>query len=206
MLNTLVNLKKKKISKKRLGRGIGSGKGKTSGRGHKGQKSRSGVSIKGFEGGQMPLYRRLPKRGFRNIFKKDFNIINLIQIQSFIDKKKISDKDEINVELLLKKKIIKKKLSGVKVLGKGELKSKISINVNKVTKSAIKKIEKNGGKINIIEIKKNNLKKKDKKVKEENQIKKQCHLLIILMLKQTWELLAKLKIFKKRFFSFYLHW
>ena len=107
MLNTLVNLKKKKISKKRLGRGIGSGKGKTSGRGHKGQKSRSGVSIKGFEGGQMPLYRRLPKRGFRNIFKKDFNIINLIQIQSFIDKKKISDKDEINVELLLKKKIIK---------------------------------------------------------------------------------------------------
>ena len=144
MLNTLVNLKKKKISKKRLGRGIGSGKGKTSGRGHKGQKSRSGVSIKGFEGGQMPLYRRLPKRGFRNIFKKDFNIINLIQIQSFIDKKKISDKDEINVELLLKKKIIKKKLSGVKVLGKGELKSKISINVNKVTKSAIKKIEKNG--------------------------------------------------------------
>ncbi|MBH71415.1 MAG: 50S ribosomal protein L15 [Alphaproteobacteria bacterium MarineAlpha6_Bin6] len=172
MLNTLVNLKKKKISKKRLGRGIGSGKGKTSGRGHKGQKSRSGVSIKGFEGGQMPLYRRLPKRGFRNIFKKDFNIINLIQIQSFIDKKKISDKDEINVELLLKKKIIKKKLSGVKVLGKGELKSKISINVNKVTKSAIKKIEKNGGKINIIEIKKNNLKKKDKKVKEENQIKK----------------------------------
>ena len=140
MLNTLVNLKKKKISKKRLGRGIGSGKGKTSGRGHKGQKSRSGVSIKGFEGGQMPLYRRLPKRGFRNIFKKDFNIINLIQIQSFIDKKKISDKDEINVELLLKKKIIKKKLSGVKVLGKGELKSKISINVNKVTKSAIKKI------------------------------------------------------------------
>ena len=172
MLNTLVNLKKKKISKKRLGRGIGSGKGITSGRGHKGQKSRAGVSIKGFEGGQMPLYRRLPKRGFRNIFKKDFNIINLIQIQSFIDKKKISDKDEINVELLLKKKIIKKKLSGVKVLGKGELKSKISINVNKVTKSAIKKIEKNGGKINIIEIKKNNLKKKDKKVKEENQIKK----------------------------------
>ena len=172
MLNTLVNLKKKKISKKRLGRGIGSGKGKTSGRGHKGQKSRSGVSIKGFEGGQMPLYRRLPKRGFRNIFKKDFNIINLIQIQSFIDKKKISDKDEINVELLLKKKIIKKKLSGVKVLGKGELKSKISINVNKVTKSAIKKIEKNGGKINIIEIKKKKLKKKDKKVKEENQIKK----------------------------------
>ena len=172
MLNTLVNLKKKKISKKRLGRGIGSGKGKTSGRGHKGQKSRSGVSIKGFEGGQMPLYRRLPKRGFRNIFKKDFNIINLIQIQSFIDKNKIIDKYEINVELLLKKKIKKKKLSGVKVLGKGELKSKISIKVNKVTKSAIKKIEKNGGKINIIEIKKNNLKKKDKKVKEENQIKK----------------------------------
>ena len=95
MLNTLQNLKKKKISKKRLGRGIGSGKGKTSGRGHKGQKSRSGVAIKGFEGGQMPLYRRLPKRGFVNIFKKNFNIFNLSQIQSLLYKKKIEEKEEI---------------------------------------------------------------------------------------------------------------
>ena len=127
MLNTLQNLKKKKISKKRLGRGIGSGKGKTSGRGHKGQKSRSGVAIKGFEGGQMPLYRRLPKRGFVNIFKKNFNIFNLSQIQSLLDKKKIEEKEEITNELLLKKNIIKKKLNGLKILGKGEIKTKISI-------------------------------------------------------------------------------
>ena len=99
MLNTLVNLRKKKILKKRLGRGIGSGTGKTSGRGHKGQKSRSGVSLKGFEGGQMPLHRRLPKRGFTNIFKKHFNSINLIQIQNLIDKKKILSKEEITEEL-----------------------------------------------------------------------------------------------------------
>ena len=89
MLNTLINLRKKKISRKRLGRGIGSGTGKTSGRGHKGQKSRSGVSLQGFEGGQMPLYRRLPKRGFKNYFKKEFNSFNLLEIQSLIDKKKL---------------------------------------------------------------------------------------------------------------------
>ena len=114
MLNTLVNLRKKKILRKRLGRGIGSGTGKTSGRGHKGQKSRSGVSLKGFEGGQMPLHRRLPKRGFTNIFKKHFNSINLIQIQNLIDKKKILSKEEITEELLLKKKIIKKKIKWYK--------------------------------------------------------------------------------------------
>ncbi len=141
MLNTLVNLKKKKISKKRLGRGIGSGKGKTSGRGHKGQKSRSGVSLKGFEGGQMPLYRRLPKRGFTNIFKKSFNIFNLMQIQKLIDKKKIESKEEITTDILIKKKIIKKKLNGVKILSKGDIKSKITVYVEKVSKNAIKKIE-----------------------------------------------------------------
>ena len=95
MLNTLINLRKKRISRKRLGRGIGSGTGKTSGRGHKGQKSRSGVSLQGFEGGQMPLYRRLPKRGFKNFFKKEFNSFNLIQIQSLIDKKRLDIKEEI---------------------------------------------------------------------------------------------------------------
>ena len=93
MLNTLINYRKKKVSKKKLGRGIGSGTGKTSGRGHKGQKSRSGVSLKGFEGGQMPLYRRLPKRGFKNIHKKCFNSLNLIQIQSFIDNCKENEKE-----------------------------------------------------------------------------------------------------------------
>ena len=108
MLNNLVDLRKKKIKKKRLGRGIGSGTGKTSGRGHKGQKSRSGVSLKGFEGGQMPIHRRLPKRGFVNIFKNNFNIINLINLQYLIDKKILSVNEEINIDLLIKKKNYKK--------------------------------------------------------------------------------------------------
>ena len=170
MLNTLINFKKKKISKKRLGRGTGSGTGKTSGRGHKGQKSRSGVSLKGFEGGQMPLYRRLPKRGFTNIHKTNFNFINLVQIQNFIDKKKIDVKEEITEELLLKKKIIKKKLDGLKILGKGDIKSKIIIQAQKVSKNAIKKIEKVGGKVNMIKAI-NNKKKKDSNI-EKDSIKK----------------------------------
>ena len=179
MLNTLVNLRKKKILKKRLGRGIGSGTGKTSGRGHKGQKSRSGVSLKGFEGGQMPLHRRLPKRGFTNIFKKHFNSINLIQIQNLIDKKKILSKEEITEELLLKKKIIKKRLNGIKILGRGDIKSKIIIHAQKASKNAVKKVEKIGGKINIIKITNNNLKKNKSLEKEpinkkinKNKIKK----------------------------------
>ena len=179
MLNTLVNLRKKKILRKRLGRGIGSGTGKTSGRGHKGQKSRSGVALKGFEGGQMPLHRRLPKRGFTNIFKKHFNSINLIQIQNLIDKKKILSKEEITEELLLKKKIIKKKLSGIKILGRGDIKSKIIIQAQKASKNAVKKVEKIGGKINIIKITNNNLKKNKNLEKEpinkkinKNKIKK----------------------------------
>ena len=179
MLNTLVNLRKKKILKKRLGRGIGSGTGKTSGRGHKGQKSRSGVSLKGFEGGQMPLHRRLPKRGFTNIFKKHFNSINLIQIQNLIDKKKILSKEEITEELLLKKKIIKKRLNGIKILGRGDIKSKIIIHAQKASKNAVKKVEKIGGKINIIKITNNNLKKNKNLEKEpinkkinKNKIKK----------------------------------
>ena len=180
MLNTLTNFKKKKISKKRLGRGTGSGTGKTSGRGHKGQKSRSGVSLKGFEGGQMPLYRRLPKRGFKNIYKTNFNFINLVQIQNFINKKKIDLKEEITEELLLKKKNIKKKLDGLKILGKGDIKSKIIIQAKKASKNAIKKIEKVGGKVNMITVA-NNKKKKDinidkdsikKKTNNNNNIKK----------------------------------
>ncbi len=159
MLNTLINLRKKKISRKRLGRGIGSGTGKTSGRGHKGQKSRSGVSLQGFEGGQMPLYRRLPKRGFKNYFKKEFNIFNLLQIQSLIDKKKLDNKEEITGNLLLKKKIIKKKLNGIKILGKGDIKSKIIIQANKASRNNLKK-EKNLKKDPIKkEINKDNLKK-----------------------------------------------
>ena len=171
MLNSLVNLRKKKISKKRLGRGIGSGTGKTSGRGHKGQKSRSGVSLKGFEGGQMPLYRRLPKRGFKNIFKKNFNSINLVQIQNFIDKKKIDTKEEITQELLLKKKIIKKRLDGIKILGRGDIKSKIIIQAQKASKNAIKKVEKIGGKINVVKVL-NNKKKKDNDLEKNNNLEK----------------------------------
>ena len=173
MLNTLTNFKKKKISKKRLGRGTGSGTGKTSGRGHKGQKSRSGVSLKGFEGGQMPLYRRLPKRGFKNIYKTNFNFINLVQIQNFINKKKIDLKEEITEELLLKKKIIKKKLDGLKILGKGDIKSKIIIQAQKASKNAIKKIEKVGGKVNMITVA-NNKKKKDINI-DKDSIKKKTN-------------------------------
>ena len=178
MLNTLIDLIKKKISKKRVGRGIGSGTGKTSGRGHKGQKSRSGFSLQGFEGGQMPLYRRLPKRGFTNNFKKNFNFINLMQIQSLIDKKKIDTKEEITQELLLKKKIIKKKLEGIKILGRGDIKSKIIIQVQKASKNAIKKIETIGGKVNIVKAinnkkkKNNNLEKDPIKKKNKDKIKK----------------------------------
>ncbi len=151
MLNSLVNLRKKKISKKRLGRGIGSGTGKTSGRGHKGQKSRSGVSLKGFEGGQMPLYRRLPKRGF-NSFKNKENIalINLSKIQQIIKKQKNISNDIINLANLQKSKIINNKFKKIKLLGSGEIKEKYNFEVNYVSKSAKEKVEKLGGKVTLI--------------------------------------------------------
>ena len=119
----------------------------------------------------MPLYRRLPKRGFRNIFKKQFNSINLIQIQSLIDKKKINFKEEITDEILLKKKIIKKKLDGIKILGKGDIKSKIIIQAQKVSKNAIKKIEKIGGKVNIVKVISKN-KKKDNNLEKDTDLGK----------------------------------
>jgi len=146
----LNSLKKIKENKKRLGRGIGSGKGKTSGRGHKGQKSRSGVAIKSFEGGQMPLYRRLPKRGFNPISKKKIAIINLDQIQKYIISKKINLKDSITLDVLKKNNILKNKVSKIKLLGKGDLKDKINIEVNFVSKSAKEKVEKSGGKIQLL--------------------------------------------------------
>ena len=133
--------------KKRLGRGIGSGKGKTSGRGIKGQKSRSGVAIKSFEGGQMPLYRRLPKRGFKPIDKIKIATINLEKIQNFIDKKTISSTDKIDVKLLKKLKIINKNSQKLKILGTGEIKIKINIEANLISKSAKEKLEKVGGSI-----------------------------------------------------------
>ncbi len=145
-LNNRTKINKKRI---RVGRGIGSGKGKTSGRGVKGQKSRSGVSIKSFEGGQMPLYRRLPKRGFNPINKKSIAILNLDKIQSFIDKKNIKISEVINSNLLKKLRLINKRSSKLKILGSGEIKDKINIEADLASKSAVNKLEKIGGSIQI---------------------------------------------------------
>ena len=148
-LNKLISKAKK--SKKRFGRGIGSTKGKTCGRGHKGQKSRSGVAIKSFEGGQMPLYRRLPKRGFNSIGnKKDLAIINLSRIQEIITKEKNILNNKINLANLQKSKFINRKHTKLKLLGEGDLKQKFDIEVNSISKSAKEKIEKLGGKVILI--------------------------------------------------------
>ena len=146
-LNSLnLKVKSKKI---RLGRGIGSGKGKTCGRGHKGQKARSGVAIKSFEGGQMPLYRRLPKRGFNTIKKNNIAIINLQQLQEFISKGKLNTKILINLNELKKNKILKNKINKIKLLGNGDIKDKINLEVDFISKSAKEKIEKNGSSIKL---------------------------------------------------------
>ena len=146
-LNTLV---KTNFSKIRVGRGIGSGKGKTSGRGVKGQKSRSGVAIKSFEGGQMPLYRRLPKRGFKPVTKKNIAIINISDIESYIKNKKIKAQDEINIKILTEKKLINKKYNKLKILGNGEIKDKLKIKTDLISESAKLKIEKAGGVITLL--------------------------------------------------------
>ena len=140
---------KVKTKKIRPGRGIGSGKGKTSGRGHKGQKARSGIAIKSFEGGQMPLYRRLPKRGFNIIKKNNIAIINLQQLQEFISKGKLNTKILINLNELKKNKILKNKINKIKLLGNGDIKDKINLEVNFISKSAKEKIEKKGGSIKL---------------------------------------------------------
>ena len=146
---TLNNRQKLNKSKIRVGRGIGSGKGKTSGRGVKGQKSRSGVAIKSFEGGQMPLYRRLPKRGFKSISKKNIAILNLDKIQAYINKKSIKTSDILNSDLLKKLNLINKNSDKLKILGSGQIKDKINIEADLASKSAIEKLEKIGGSINI---------------------------------------------------------
>ena len=146
-LNTLV---KTNFLKMRVGRGIGSGKGKTSGRGVKGQKSRSGVAIKSFEGGQMPLYRRLPKRGFKPIKRKKIAIINISDIESFIKNKKIKAQEEINIQILTEKKLINKKYNKLKILGNGEIKDKLKIKTDLISESAKLKIEKAGGVITLL--------------------------------------------------------
>jgi large subunit ribosomal protein L15 len=146
-LNSLGKNNKKKI---RVGRGIGSGKGKTSSRGHKGQKSRSGVAIKSFEGGQMPLYRRLPKRGFKSLNKDNIAILNLSQLQNMLDKSKNDLKSSIDLKILKEKNLVKNKYIKLKILGSGELKKNIEITAHFASKQALTKIEKAGGKINIV--------------------------------------------------------
>ena len=146
-LNNLTKINKKKI---RVGRGIGSGKGKTSSRGHKGQKSRSGVAIKSFEGGQMPLYRRLPKRGFKSLNRNYTAILNLSKIQNILDKSQNNIKNSLDLKILKEKKLINKKFLKLKILGTGEIKKNIEISAHFASKQALSKIEKAGGKISII--------------------------------------------------------
>ena len=149
-LNELSDLVGAKKNRKRVGRGIGSGTGKTSGRGVKGQKSRSGVAIKGFEGGQMPLHRRLPKRGFNNLFSKKYNVFNLDRIQYFIDNGKIDAKQIINIDTLLQAKLIKSERDGLKILGRGKLTSKVELEVSGASEKAVKLVEKAGGKVTVL--------------------------------------------------------
>ena len=156
-LNEISDNKGATKDRKRIGRGIGSGTGKTSGQGHKGQKARSGVAIKGFEGGQMPIHRRLPKRGFKNIFRVSNAEINLNKIESLILEKKIDPKELINAEVLLKSGIIKKINQKIKLLGKGILNTKINIEVTSSSLSAKEAVEKNGGTVKFIETKKNKI-------------------------------------------------
>ncbi|MCA0033702.1 50S ribosomal protein L15 [Mesorhizobium sp. B263B2A] len=138
-------------SKKRLGRGIGSGSGKTAGRGVKGQKARSGVAVNGFEGGQMPLYRRLPKRGFNNIFAKSFNVVSLARIQVAIDAKKLDAKAAVTAESLVAAGVIRRVKDGVRILSDGEIKAKLAFDVAGASKAAIEKIEKAGGSVKLPE-------------------------------------------------------
>ena len=134
-------------NRKRVGRGIGSGRGKTSGSGHKGQKARSGVAIKGFEGGQMPIHRRLPKRGFNNIFRKDYVEVNIGRIQTAIDAGMLDSKKPVDAAVLVEAGVISKARDGVRILAKGELKAKVELHAAGASQSAIAAVEKAGGKI-----------------------------------------------------------
>jgi large subunit ribosomal protein L15 len=148
-LNELADNKGARRTAKRVGRGIGSGKGKTAGSGQKGQKSRSGVSLAGFEGGQMPLYRRLPKRGFTNIFAKEFAEVNIGRLQAAIDAKKVDPKEPIDAAALKAAGVVRRVKDGVRLLGNGEITAKIEIEVAGASKSAVTAVEKAGGKVNI---------------------------------------------------------
>jgi large subunit ribosomal protein L15 len=150
-LNQLADNKGATKNRMRVGRGIGSGKGKTSGSGQKGQKARSGVAIKGFEGGQMPIYRRLPKRGFNNIFTKKFAVANLGRVQEAIDAKKLNVKETVTIAMLQEAGVVGKVVDGVRLLAKGELKTKVSFEVSGASKAAIAAVEKAGGTVTLIE-------------------------------------------------------
>lgn len=150
-LNELRDVDGATHSRKRVGRGIGSGKGKTSGRGVKGQSSRSGVAINGFEGGQMPIYRRLPKRGFKNPFTKSFNEISVGKVQEAIDSGRLDGKKAVTIEALVEARLIRRAKDGVRLLGSGEIKSKVSFDVAGASKSAIEKVEKAGGSVKVPE-------------------------------------------------------
>jgi len=164
-LNDIRDNKDAVKDRKRIGRGIGSGTGKTSGQGHKGQKARSGVAIKGFEGGQMPIHRRLPKRGFKNIHRIEFSEVNFDKIEKLIVDKKIDPSNIIDAKKLLELGIIKKINEKIKLLGKGELRNKINIEVSASSKSAKEGVEKNGGVIKILD-----QKKSDKKIKVKSEV------------------------------------
>ena len=140
-------------SRKRVGRGIGSGTGKTGGRGVKGQKARSGVAINGFEGGQMPIYRRLPKRGFNNIFRADYVVVSLGRVQAAIDAKKLDGKKTVDAAALKAAGVIRREKDGVRVLADGELKAKLTIEVAGASKPAVEKIEKAGGSVKLLAVK-----------------------------------------------------
>jgi large subunit ribosomal protein L15 len=148
-LNELSDKEGATHSKKRLGRGIGSGSGKTAGRGVKGQKARSGVAINGFEGGQMPLYRRLPKRGFKNIFAKKYNVVSLARVQQAVDAEKLDANATVDAEALVKAGVIRRAKDGVRLLSDGELKAKLSFDIAGASKSAIEKVEKAGGSVKL---------------------------------------------------------
>ena len=149
-LNEIKDNEGAKKSAKRVGRGIGSGSGKTSGHGQKGQKARSGVAINGFEGGQMPIYRRLPKRGFKNPFAKEFAVVNLDTIQKAVDAGKLNAA-AIDIAALMNAGVISKELDGVRLLARGAITSSVTISVNSASKAAVAAVEKAGGKVNLIE-------------------------------------------------------
>lgn len=150
-LNELHDVDGANHSRKRVGRGIGSGKGKTGGRGVKGQSSRSGVAINGFEGGQMPIYRRLPKRGFKNIFAKSYNEISVGKVQDAIDSGRLDAKEAVTIDALVNAGLLRRAKDGVRLLGNGEIKSKISFDVAGASKSAVEKVEKAGGSVKVPE-------------------------------------------------------